>query len=52
VDKDGRRRQKTEKFYQTVNPFNKNKDGSLKTREQIYKEVCQERDKWLVREEI
>lgn len=44
---DGKRRQETKKFFQTVNPFNKNADGSLKTREQIYDEVRAERDAWL-----
>ncbi len=46
-DENGRVLQKTKKFYQTLNPFNKNKDGSLKTVEQIMVELRHERDKWL-----
>jgi hypothetical protein len=32
---------------QTINPFNRNKDGSVKTRAQIMKELLAERDAWL-----
>lgn len=46
-DVNGKRRQKTRKFSQTLNPFNKNQDGSLKTREQIITELKAERDAWL-----
>lgn len=46
-DETGRSRQETRKFWQTVNPFNKNPDGSLKTREQIRAELIVERDAWL-----
>ena len=38
------RRQKT--FSQTLNPFNKNKDGSLKNRLQIKDELVEEASKW------
>ena len=47
VDESGKRRQETKKFWQTVNPFNKNADGSIKTREQILIEIGRERDDWL-----
>lgn len=43
----GKRRQKTKHFMQTINPFNKNPDGSVKGRDQIYKEILAERDRWL-----
>jgi hypothetical protein len=43
----GKRRQQTKVFMQTVNPFNKNADGTVKTREQIHKELLAERKAWL-----
>lgn len=47
TDENGRKRQQTKKFYQTVNPFNIGADGLPKTREQISIEVTAERDVWL-----
>jgi hypothetical protein len=47
VDQNGHKRRKTKKFWQTVNPYNKNDDGSPKTGKQIYKELCLEMDEWL-----
>lgn len=46
-DPSGKRRQETKRFFQTVNPFNRNADGSVKTREQIQKEVQEECSAWL-----
>lgn len=46
-DADGKRHQQTRKFYQTINPFNKNADGSLKTREQIQHEISVQCAAWL-----
>lgn len=43
----GKRRQQTKTFMQTVNPFNKNADGTRKTREQIYAELMNQRKEWL-----
>jgi hypothetical protein len=43
----GKRRQETKKFYQTLNPFNKGADGMTKTREQIWDEIVAERASWL-----
>jgi len=43
----GRRRQQTREFMQTLNPFNKNRDGTVKTREQILTEINAERNAWL-----
>lgn len=43
----GRTRQETVKFSQTVNPFNKNGDGSVKTRDQVRREVFAEREAWM-----
>lgn len=45
-DASGKWRQKTKKFYQTLNPFN-TKDGRLKTRSEIMEEITAERDQWM-----
>lgn len=42
----GKNAARSKKFYQTVNPYNKNKDGSLKTETQIRKEILKERTEW------
>lgn len=47
TDEGGKKRQETRKFFQTVNPFNKNADGSVKTRDQIMREITAKRDEWL-----
>lgn len=44
----GKPRQCTKKFWQTLNPFNKNADGSIKTRQQIVAEIKAERDAWML----
>lgn len=46
----GKRRQQTRKFYQTLNPFNKDAKGNVKTAEQIRKEIKDKRDAWLAEE--
>lgn len=43
----GKPRQETRKFFQTINPFNKNADGTPKTRDQIMVEIKRQRDEWL-----
>jgi hypothetical protein len=43
----GKRRSRSKKFYQTLNPFNRDKDGNPKTPEQIRCEVNMEADDWL-----
>lgn len=43
-DAEGRRKQKV--FWQSLNPFNKNKDGSLKTREDIMIELKSMGKQW------
>lgn len=43
----GRRRQQTREFTQTVNPFNRDEDDNVKTRQQILVEVNAERAAWL-----
>jgi hypothetical protein len=42
----GKRCQKKKKFYQTLNPFNKNSDGTVKSRDEILLEVKLDGDKW------
>ena len=49
IDSDGKRRQETRTFYQTISPFNKGPDGLPKTRQQIMEEVIAERDAWLTK---
>ena len=43
----GKRRAKTQKFYQTINPFNKNAAGEMKTKDEILAEITAQRDAWL-----
>lgn len=52
VDSSGKKRRKTVEFYQTLNPFNKNKDGSLKTREDIMEAITAEAETWLKKKEV
>lgn len=47
TDADGKKRQQTKKFWQTISPFNKNADGTLKDRKQIMAELIIQRDAWL-----
>ena len=47
TDKNGKKRQKTKIFSQTVNPFNKNSAGLPKTRQEIMAEISAERDAWV-----
>lgn len=42
----GKRTKRRMKFWQTINPFNKNKDGSIKTVRQIDAELAKEADVW------
>lgn len=42
----GKRWKKVKKFSQTVNPFNRNEDGSQKNREQIWAELRAEAKLW------
>ena len=42
----GKRATRTKHFYQTINPWNKNKDGSLKTHEQIIQEEKAKANRW------
>lgn len=43
----GKRRQQSREFYQTLNPFNKNAQGNPKTRKEILAELIAERDAWI-----
>jgi hypothetical protein len=42
----GRTLRRAKKFWQTLSPFNKNKTGALKTREEITAELSVERHAW------
>lgn len=43
----GKRRDRREKFWQTLNSFNRTADGTPKTREQIEAELVAQRDAWV-----
>lgn len=43
----GKRRQTSRKFFQTINPFNTKPDGTPKTRSDIMAELEQQRNAWL-----
>lgn len=43
----GKRRVRKMKFWSTLNPFNKNPDGTLKTYEQLKEKVNAEREAWM-----
>lgn len=47
IDESGKRRQKTKKFSQTINPFNRNDDGTVKTEKQIMSELVKMRNDWM-----
>lgn len=47
-DADGKWRQETKEFWQTVSPFNKNDAGQPKSKWEIQREIQRERDDWLV----
>lgn len=42
----GKRKTQTRTFSQTINPWNRNADGSVKTRQEIDRELRVERDAW------
>ena len=50
-DADGRKRQETRTFMQTLNPFNKNIAGQVKSRAEIQDELLKERRDWLAEKE-
>lgn len=47
VDASGKKRVRTRRFEQTLNPFNKTESGEVKTREIIMRELAAERNAWL-----
>ena len=51
TDADGKKRQETRKFSQTVNPWNKNARGEAKSGPEIYEELKSERRLWLLQRE-
>ncbi len=46
----GRKRQETQTFMQTINPFNKNAAGEVKGYAEILAELMAERTEWLAAE--
>lgn len=44
---DGKKKRQQKTFEQTVNPFNKNPDGTIKTYEQVLESVNAVRDAWV-----
>lgn len=44
---DGKKKRQSKTFMQTINPFNKNLDGTVKTYGEVLKSVENERDKWV-----
>lgn len=49
VDCEGKKRQQTKEFYQTISPFNRDAEGNQKTYAQIMVEIKAERDNWLTK---
>lgn len=45
--KTGKPRQRTQKFSMTLNPYNKNSDGTVRTRQDIYAALVVQRDAWI-----
>jgi len=48
-DADGKRHQETRVFMQTINPFNKNANGAIKSATEILCELSAERREWLAK---
>ena len=46
IDSDGKKHQVTRNFSQTLNPYNRDKDGGIKSRDQILKEIHEEWNAW------
>lgn len=42
----GKKAKRTKRFYQTINPFNKNAEGNIKTKAEIFNQLKIESDKW------
>lgn len=43
----GKKRQQTRTFFQTLNPFNRNSQGVVKSRAEILYEINKEADAWI-----
>lgn len=46
IDQNGKKRQETREFFQTISPFNRNENGETKRREEILEEINREADAW------
>lgn len=47
----GKTRQKTRVFSETVNPFNVDENGKQRSRQDIFNGLIKQRDEWLSKEE-
>ena len=47
TDENGKRRQETRTFFQTLNPYNRLPDGTPKSRQDIMVEITAARDSWI-----
>ena len=48
----GKRLKRQKKLFQTLNPFNTNSDGTIKSREDIYKELSTRAKVWKAEPEV
>jgi len=46
IDDNGKRKKQQKTFMQTVSPFNKNSDGSIKTKKEVEQSVIQQVIEW------
>ncbi|MDP1931950.1 MAG: hypothetical protein Q8L60_10885 [Gammaproteobacteria bacterium] len=46
IDENGKKRKQKKKFYQTINPFNKRANGSVKDRDFIMLELREQAQQW------
>lgn len=51
TDRAGKRRQRSKQFMQTINPYNRDSDGNVKTRGVILKELEGAAKLWTLRQE-
>lgn len=52
IDKDGKQRQMTRRFFQTIKPSNTDRDGMIKNRFQIESELKRDARRWLAKVEV
>lgn len=52
IKENGKRKRKQKTFLQTINPFNTNNKGEIKTRIEIYEELQEEIKEWKKEDEV